>query len=230
MTSALTASAILGASDFVRQLPTTLGIAVLFVGTLAHAGPHETVCPPPSQDVPPGAISAGLTGIPLEPGTAVETEGTNDDESTELGDLVLRTYVEPFGFSTAAGPVTGTVIQRIKRGGDDHCKVEWTIVVNGDAKGCVSGLRIDNFRYPVGVDIVADFRDDIDGDRAPKLASRSPDGTKFRFRLPRVCANQVSRPLLLNTLIDKMARKGSVQLQGPAGELSPPIPTYVPKP
>lgn len=224
-----------------------LGFAALFFMTAtAHVawagnqplGPNETVCPNPTlSDVvdssAESALAGELTGIPIKPGATVLTQGTNTKESPELTDEVLRTYTQPFKLQNSDGSMTtGLVVQQIKRGKDKHCKCEWTVRVDDDSRGCISTLRINDFYHPLDLPIVADFRDDLGSriDIPSRQATRSQEpGSKFRFQLPKICAKQVSRPLLLNTSIDVMVPKGTVQVQGLKGELSERITTWVPK-
>lgn len=222
--------------------PTAAGLALTFAlaaapawATMEPQGPNETVCPNPALTAfdheSAGQVWPALTGTPLPPGGSVLTLGTNPSESPELSDEVLRSFSRPFSFDTAQGVVSGTVLQLIKRGTDQRCKAEWQITVTPASLGCVTAVRIEGFLHPLDKPLVADYRDDLAGDINPDRAYRSAgDGSKLRFRLPGgVCAGKTSRPLLLNTSINKMVRKGSLQLQGPAGELSPPVSTYVPK-
>jgi hypothetical protein len=216
----------------------TLAIA-LGSGVPARAGPRshaETVCPPPATfaerlpsnlEVP----ASELTGIPLWPGQRVKTKGTNLSESKELSDQILdhplrRNFIIPTGL----GDVKGTLTQKIKHGHDGFCKCEWTIAVAEDSAGCVIELHIDNFSYPQGEPIVADFRDDLGGLAAiPSSSASRPTSSQFRFRLPqKVCANQTSRPLLLNTVIHRMATVGKARLVAEGGERSPNIDTFAP--
>lgn len=222
--------------------PTAAGLALTLAlatapawATVEPQGPNETVCPNPAltsfDRESADHVWPALTGTPLAPGGSVLTLGTNPSESPELSDEVLRSFARSFSFNTAQGIVSGTVLQLIKRGTDHRCKAEWQITVSPESLGCVTAIRIDGFLHPLDKPLVADYRDDLPGDTNPDRAYRSAgDGSKLRFRVPGgVCAGKTSRPLLLNTSINKMARKGSLQLQGPAGELSPPVSTYVPK-
>lgn len=194
-------------------------------------GPNETVCPNPAfgempDDAIGDVITPLLTGTPIGPGQTVATEGTNPSESPELSDELLRQFSRTFAFDGGGTVVSGKVIQQIKRGTDDRCKSEWVIRVSA---GCVVSLRIGNFLHPAP--IVADYRDDLGGLIGSDVAARSGGtGTSFRFNLPTpVCSGQSSRPLLLNTSIRRMVKKGTVQVEATGGVLSPPLPTFVPK-
>ncbi|HEX5688285.1 MAG TPA: hypothetical protein VFY73_30060 [Ideonella sp.] len=206
----------------------------------ANAGPRshaETVCPPPALlaqmpsdstlDVP----TSQLTGTPLWPGQRVRTRGTNLTESQELSNQILgHSLQQAFTVSTVRGDVKGTLTQKIKQGHDGFCKCEWTISLAEDSAGCVIELQIDNFQYPAGLAIVADFRDDLGGNHAiPSKSASRPTRSQFRFRLPdKVCPGQNSRPLLLNTLIRRMANVGIARVVAEGGKQSEDLETFAP--
>lgn len=217
-------------------LPAALLLLPLALSALpAHAHDDaeksgDVVCSDPplraeAVNTPAAAWASQITGTPLYPGQTVATLGTNLTESPELSkDLIVSTKKAFTGEN-----LRGVLRQRIFAGHDGQCKVEWQVQLKPGSVGCVEKLRITKFIHPL--DIVADFRDDQNGTQAADFARRSNNGKVFDFRLSaKVCAGQKSRWLLLNTNIDVMQRKGTVQLFDAANErLTLPLPTYVPQ-
>lgn len=231
-----------------RRAPLWAG-SLLALSTLAAQagnGPLDNKCNenPPALDAWDAVSShlsgdlawrVELTGTPLQPGQTVPTLGTNRVESPELvGKTVIAVANTPFSFSTPSGPVAGFYsesIQASKTGGGT-CKQNVQLKLTS---GCVSKVRFKQYNHPLGLDIVADFRDDPDlkGKVFSNRASRSPvDGLIFEFHLKRpVCAGQSTRWLLLNTSIRDLTTADALELVAPDGTVSPqPFLVHVPLP
>jgi hypothetical protein len=170
------------------------------------------------------ASSANLTGIPLLPGNTVPTNGTNLSESPGLAGPLEFKLKGKFTFDDNGSSVQGSYREENRTGPDRYCKQQFAMTLS---KGCVSEVRVHKYVHPL--DIVADFRDDLPGQIAPDTASRSVDGTVFKFHLSRpVCAGETTRWLVLNTSIKDLTLMNGLEFIAPSGDHSKLHPIHVP--
>jgi hypothetical protein len=222
-----------------RPLARLLASALVLGAGAAVAQPPPPISkgchpPPPKADRADasGFYTADLTGKPLEPGGSRKTLGTNDTESPEL--QTLKRLVErrtPFTLHTNEGDVEGTLHQVVDRGTDTFCKCHWQVSVSPASLGCIARARIGNFDLD-GLQVVADYRDDLGGTVRPKFATRTEDGLSFDFVFEPsklLCAGMTSRWLLLDTEWEgEVAAVGLFQAIGPQGEEGQAIPAFAP--
>jgi hypothetical protein len=216
----------------VRGLLLPAGLAALAASAAAGQGPLADKCNEnqglgelTSLALGNAVIQPLLTGIPLEPGQTVPTNGTDKVESPELAGKVAITGGGSFSF---AG-ITGTYEEFILAShSDGTCKHHTQVkVVSG--LGCITRVRFHQYFHPL--DIVADYRTDKPGKVRSKTASRTEDGLTFEFQLKtKLCAGQSTRWLLLNTSIRHMQTLSALELVADDGSLSSPLPVHVPAP
>lgn len=226
-------------------------LAFMLASALALAASATVAQPPPPiskgcHPVPPkadaaadadageasGFDTADLTGKPLAPGGARKTLGTNDTESPELQTLKkLLDQRTRFTLQTDQGPVDGELHQVVTRGTDRFCKCHLQVSIAETSPGCVARARVGNFDLG-SEQLVADFRDDMNGVVPPKLATRTADGLNIDFVFDArklLCAGMTSRWMVLNTgWEEEIGPAGVFQAIGPQGEEGPPVPAFAP--
>jgi hypothetical protein len=223
------------------QFPLRTALAALCLAVpAAHAVPVDVIDPQQTQtcNEPPALAGGGMgatkaTGLPLPPGGSQLTQGTNAGEATELDGYFVYSQTRDFSFVTAGGKtVAGKYTEAVMRGRDRKCKSHVQIAVQ---RGCVSKVALQDFPYPLGVKLVADWRDDFPGNVASESVDRSLiyDGNKttITFRMKDgqpVCSGQTSRWLLLNTNITQVTQGNHLQFVTPGGHASELFPFHAP--